>query len=94
MKEQLERIFNEYPSASLTSGQHPLRQFVSTTTANHFRDLIDTRQYTVKASTGAGNWAAIPWICIFDKDITDSVLLMVSIFVICSEQTCQVFISR
>ncbi|WP_284286340.1 MrcB family domain-containing protein [Alicyclobacillus fastidiosus] len=65
-------VLNEYPSASLTSGQPPLRQFVSTTTANHVRALIDTRQYTVKGSTGAGNWAAIPWICIFDKDITDS----------------------
>lgn len=72
MKQEFERSFHEYLRAKQVRGPHPLRAFVSTTLANHFRQLIEGRQYTVKGSTGVGNWAAVPWLCIFDRDITDS----------------------
>lgn len=35
-------------------------------------DLLSQSQYLVTASVGAGNWAMIPWICIFDRNITTS----------------------
>lgn len=36
---------------------------------NHSSNL--TLDYIVKGSHGQGNWAEIPWICIFDKEITN-----------------------
>jgi hypothetical protein len=34
--------------------------------------IVDPKQYIVEGSAGKGNWAAVPWICIFDKDISVS----------------------
>lgn len=33
---------------------------------------IDRQKYLVDASVGKGNWATIPWICIFDRSVTIS----------------------
>lgn len=32
--------------------------------------FLDKEKYTVKGSAGQGQWAEVPWIAIFDKDIT------------------------
>jgi 5-methylcytosine-specific restriction protein A len=29
-------------------------------------------QYKVEGSAGQGNWAEVPWLCVFDRDITES----------------------
>ncbi len=34
--------------------------------------LVNPDKYLVTGSVGQGNWATIPWICIFDKSITTS----------------------
>lgn len=34
--------------------------------------FFDFEQYKVYGSSGLGNWAAVPWIGIFDKEITES----------------------
>ena len=34
--------------------------------------LIDRSKYLIVGSVGQGNWAMVPWICIFDKSITTS----------------------
>lgn len=33
-------------------------------------DLVDSERYLVTGSVGQGNWAMIPWICIFDRSVT------------------------
>jgi 5-methylcytosine-specific restriction protein A len=33
---------------------------------------IDSNKYKVEGSVGAGRWTDTPWICIFDRDITES----------------------
>jgi len=33
---------------------------------------IDRQKYLVDASVGKGNWATIPWVCIFDRSVTVS----------------------
>lgn len=33
---------------------------------------ISRRQYTIEGSVGAGNYSDVPWICVFDNDITRS----------------------
>ena len=34
--------------------------------------LFDSNKYLVEGSVGQGNWAQVPWICIFNKEITTS----------------------
>lgn len=34
--------------------------------------IINHQQYKIKSSVGAGNWANIPWIAIFDKLVTET----------------------
>lgn len=33
---------------------------------------LDKNQYNVEGSPGKGNWADVPWICLFDNDITNT----------------------
>ena len=33
-------------------------------------DFFKSNQYIIKGSAGQGNWATIPWLAIFDKEIT------------------------
>ena len=33
-------------------------------------DLVDPDRYLVTGSVGQGNWAMIPWVCIFDRSVT------------------------
>jgi 5-methylcytosine-specific restriction protein A len=72
IRECFEKILAEYLTAKRSTGPHPMRQFISRDTANVIRNLVDTKRYLVEGSWGAGNWASIPWICIFDREITTS----------------------
>lgn len=49
-----------------------MRSVISAATASRICELVDGRQYLVEGSSGAGNRADMPWICIFDRDITES----------------------
>lgn len=33
-------------------------------------ELIDRQKYLITGSVGQGNWAMVPWLCVFDKRIT------------------------
>lgn len=35
-----------------------------------YNACVNKSEYLIKGSVGQGNWATIPWICIFDKSIT------------------------
>lgn len=73
MRELLLKILNGYQNAKQES-------FKGNQLANYLRSdsryiiektaFIDTSRYKVEGSPGKGNWADVPWIAIFDKDIT------------------------
>jgi len=37
-----------------------------------FMNYLDAKKYSIKSSLGEGNTAAIPWLCIMDREVTDS----------------------
>jgi hypothetical protein len=75
MREQIQRFMQECPVAKgQTFGNNPFGVFVRTEIpeALYETGLVDRKKYLITASVGAGNWAMIPWICIFDRSITTS----------------------
>ena len=34
--------------------------------------IVDSKDYLITGSVGQGNWATVPWVCIFDRAITTS----------------------
>lgn len=32
--------------------------------------IVDSTDYLVTGSVGQGNWAMVPWVCIFDRKVT------------------------
>lgn len=75
MRNFIENILNNYTSAKqrLFAG-HPM--------GSYFRDdipeiiyntgIVDKKEYLITGSVGKGNWAIVPWVCIFDRRITTS----------------------
>lgn len=69
------KILNEYIEAKQ-------QVFAGNPMGNYFRNdipetiyktgIVDKNKYLITGSVGQGNWATIPWICIFDKSITTS----------------------
>src|SRR5262245_50387557 len=75
LKEALERISREHVAAKAQPfNKHPLAQFIRRTAADEVRKALgDTnRDLLIEGSPGAGNWAEVPWIGVFDPLITDS----------------------
>ena len=76
IQEGLLRILNNYlPEKRQSFKQNNLAIFLRNDIidiiSNHV-PLLREDQYLLKGSAGAGNWAEIPWICIFNKNITNS----------------------
>ena len=73
MKNALEKFVNEYPKAKneIFAG-NPFGNFVRKDLPDKIYQAVnlDKTKYLITASVGQGNWAMIPWICIFDKSIT------------------------
>lgn len=73
MRELLLKILDEYNSAKKESFKaHQLANYLRVNSGQIIEKeaSIDTLKYKVEGSPGKGNWADIPWIAIFDKDIT------------------------
>ena len=75
MQAGLERALAEYPSArqsSPFSGSHPISSlFQSMAQALRTSEVVkEHASITVTASTGQGNWAAIPWIALIGEGST------------------------
>ena len=86
-REQLNQLVNEYvvnrreefaghPVGRLIRNEIPTRLYAS---------VVDEGTYLIKGSIGQGNWAKIPWICIFDRSITTSATQGVYIVYLLSE---------
>ena len=75
MREQIQRFMRECPLAKTQPfANNSYGVFVRTELpeALYATGLVDRQKYLITASVGAGNWAMIPWVCIFDRSITTS----------------------
>ncbi len=55
--------------------------------------LVDRTKYLVAASVGKGNWAIVPWICIFDRSITTSATKGVYVVYLLSKDTSTLYLT-
>ena len=75
MKQFIEKILNEYvPSKKQTFAGHPMGAFFRNEIprAIYQTGIVDQKAYLITGSVGQGNWATVPWVCIFDRKITTS----------------------
>lgn len=75
MKTLIEKILNEYIEAKRKPfAGHPMGTFFRNDIPREIYStgLVNTQDYLVTGSVGQGNWAAVPWVCIFDRKITTS----------------------
>lgn len=76
LKDSLLRVLREYKAASASEpyAAHPLAIHIRSTAANDVRAALGDamRGTKIQGSAGAGNWALVPWISVFDLTITDS----------------------
>jgi 5-methylcytosine-specific restriction protein A len=75
LREALTRILVEYPTARTAPLEgNPLAQFIRGETEDAVVEAlgIEADGLIVQGSPGQGNWAAVPWISIFDPAITTS----------------------
>ena len=73
MRELLLKILGEYQNAKQESFKgHQLANYLRGDSRYIIEKsaFIDATRYKVEGSPGKGNWADVPWIAIFDKDIT------------------------
>ena len=50
-------------------------------------DIVDPDKYLITGSVGQGNWATVPWVCIFDRLITTTAQKGVYIVYLLSKDT-------
>jgi 5-methylcytosine-specific restriction enzyme A len=75
LRETLTRILSEYPTAETAPLEgHPLAQFIRGETEGAVVGALGSEAdgLIVQGSPGQGNWAAVPWVSIFDPAITTS----------------------
>lgn len=75
LRETLQRILTEYPAATDAPLEgNPLAQFIRGEAESSVADGLGalSQGLIVQGSPGQGNWAAVPWISIFDPATTTS----------------------
>ena len=75
MKQIVEKILNEYIDAKKAPFTgHPMGSFFRNDIPSFIykTGIVDTKTHLITGSVGKGNWAMVPWICIFDRQITTS----------------------
>ena len=75
MKTIVEKILSEYiPAKQQTFAGHPMGSFFRNDIPNFIykTGIVDSRTHLITGSVGQGNWATVPWVCIFDRKITTS----------------------
>ncbi|MEA5465858.1 MrcB family domain-containing protein [Leptothoe sp. PORK10 BA2] len=75
IKELLHKVLLEYPEVSKEGFKgHQFSSFFRKEISSLIKESLDLSDiYSVKASTGNGAWAKVPWIAIFNKLVTESV---------------------
>ena len=75
MRKIIEKILSEYiPAKQQTFAGHPMGSFFRNDIPNFIykTGIVDSRTHLITGSVGQGNWATVPWVCIFDRKITTS----------------------
>ena len=75
MKAIVEKILSEYiPAKQQTFAGHSMGSFFRNDIPNFIykTGIVDSRTHLITGSVGQGNWATVPWVCIFDRKITTS----------------------
>ena len=75
LREFIERFIREYPIEKKKSlANNPFANFITNEVPENIfeTDIIKREEYIVKGSVGQGEWAAVPWVAIYDKNITTS----------------------
>ena len=74
LRAALERIMTSWPSARTQAfAQNPLAVFLRDDAASVIRNVLTAPSgLAVKGSAGAGQWAFVPWVAVFDNVVTDS----------------------
>lgn len=75
LKKKFQKISSEYLEEKKKKlKDNELANFTRNEVVNRIKEIteIDTSKYMVRASVGQGGWAYVPWIAIFDKEITTS----------------------
>ena len=75
MQQMLNTILNNYIKAKEeVFKNHEIANFLRNNTKKIIKQdvKLNSAQYKVEGSPGKGNWADVPWIAIFDIDITDT----------------------
>lgn len=75
MRSEIIRFMEGYPKAlSEPFINNPMGVLVRNDIPNalYSTGIINEQKYLITGSVGQGNWAKIPWICIFDRSITTS----------------------
>jgi 5-methylcytosine-specific restriction protein A len=75
LREALQQILTDYPLARTAPLEgHPLAQFIRGDAADAVSDALGEvgGGLIAQGSPGQGNWAAVPWVAVFDPAITTS----------------------
>lgn len=75
IQEIVNKILNEYVACKKQPfAGHPLGIFFRNEIPNEIYNtgIVNSKDYLITGSVGQGNWATIPWVCIFDREITTS----------------------
>jgi len=96
MREQILRFMQECPIAKeqpFANNAYGIFVRTKIPEALYSTGLVDQSKYLITASVGAGNWAMIPWICIFDKSITTSATRGVYIVYLLSKDSKRLYLT-
>lgn len=75
LREFIERFIKEYPNEKKKSlANNSFANFITNGVPKNIfeTDIIKRDEYIVKGSVGQGEWANVPWVAIYDKNITTS----------------------
>src|SRR6478735_1919501 len=75
LREALARVLNEYrPATAQPFASHPVANLLRKELRDTVRSSLGetARGLVVEGSAGAGNWAAVPWLSVFDPAVTHS----------------------
>ena len=75
MQVMINKILNEYISCKKQPfAGHSMGVFFRNEIPNGIYNtgIVDSKDYLITGSVGQGNWATVPWVCIFDREITTS----------------------
>ena len=75
LRDSLQRVLVEYSHARQQPfAKHPLANFIRSTVEGDVTQALGEAVVGLKVqgSAGAGNWATVPWVSVFDLTVTDS----------------------